>query len=78
MAQAKHVRVFQLRVGDLLYTSSSLYPKDNGPEEIVKIDQTWLGTEITTTEETYVYPHKDTLVVIGNDPGSRFFDDVDY
>lgn len=78
MAQAKHVRVFQLRVGDLLYTSSSLYPKDGGPEKVMQIEKTSMGTEVTTTEETYVYPNKDTIVVISNDPGPRYVDDVDY
>ena len=78
MANAKQVRVFQLQIGDLLYTSSSLYPKDGGPEKVASIAKTWMGTEITTTEETYVYPNEDTIVVIGNDPGPRYFDDVDY
>ena len=70
MAQAKQVRVFQLQIGDLLYTSSSLYPKDGGPEKVVEIAKTSMGTEVTTTEETYVYPNKDTIVVISGNPGS--------
>jgi hypothetical protein len=70
MANAKQVRVFQLQIGDLLYTSSSLYPKDGGPEKVVEIAKTSMGTEVVTTEETYVYPNEDTIVVISGNSGS--------
>jgi hypothetical protein len=69
--------ITQLKVGDLLHVSSSLYPKD-GPEKVEKIELTSMGIEVTTSEETYVYPNSKVLVTIFNDPGSRFYDDLDY
>jgi hypothetical protein len=29
-----------------------------------------MGTEVVTTEETYVYPNEDTIVVISGNSGS--------
>ena len=71
------IRPSQLRIGDLLFASSSLYPKDEA-EEVIKIERTSMGLEVTTTVETYVYPNDHHLVTIFNEAGPRYFDDVDY